>query len=158
LYWAYRGISDPLAHRHYDTFELPEPTDKQGLLAQLLPQRLAISFSTDREGNIASPLVKDVVFTRMAGGDCTNPAFRQRCTGTFTSNGITTVVVGKDSDGQLTLTVGNQRTYKLRPYQGRTFVVGELEGFRAEFQVGPNGTVDEVIFHQPNGTFVAPRA
>jgi CubicO group peptidase (beta-lactamase class C family) len=44
LHWAYRGISEPLAHRHYDTFELPEPTDKQGLLAQLLPQRLAISF------------------------------------------------------------------------------------------------------------------
>src|SRR5215470_7019851 len=24
LNWAYRGTSEPLAHRHYDTFELPE--------------------------------------------------------------------------------------------------------------------------------------
>jgi Domain of unknown function (DUF3471)/Beta-lactamase len=24
LNWAYRGMSEPLAHRHYDTFELPE--------------------------------------------------------------------------------------------------------------------------------------
>ena len=164
LNWAYRGMYEPLAHRHYDTFELPEAPDKQGLLAQLLPDRLAISFSTDREGNIASlaapfePLVKDIIFTRLAVGDCTNPAFRQYCTGTFRLQGITTVVVGQDNDGQLTLTVGSQPTYKLRPYQVRTFVIDELEGFRVEFHLGPDGKADELIFHQPNGTFVARRA
>jgi hypothetical protein len=71
LNWAYRGMSEPLAHRHYDTFELPEPAGGQSLVAALLPDRLAISFSTDRDGNIASvaapfePLVKDIVFTRV---------------------------------------------------------------------------------------------
>src|SRR6516162_4271055 len=116
LNWAYRGMSEPLAHRHYDTFELPEAPDR------LLPDRLAISFSTDREGDIASlaapfePLVKDIVFTRIPSGDCTNPAFRQHCTGSF-SHGGTTAVVGQDNDGQLTLTVGSQPTYKLRPYR-----------------------------------------
>jgi CubicO group peptidase (beta-lactamase class C family) len=158
LNWAYRGMSEPLAHRHYDTFELPEAPDR------LLPDRLAISFSTDREGNIASlaapfePLVKDVVFTRIPAGDCTNPAFRRRCTGTFRLHGITTVVVGQDNDGQLTLTVGSQPTYKLCPYQSRTFVIDELEGFRVEFHLGPDGEVDEFIFHQPNATLVARRA
>jgi CubicO group peptidase (beta-lactamase class C family) len=157
LNWAYRGMSEPLAHRHYDTFELPEAPGR------LLPDRLAISFSTDREGNIASlaapfePLVKDIVFTRIAAGDCTNPAFRQHCTGTF-SHGATTVAVGPDNDGQLALTVGSEPTYKLRPYQGRTFDMGELEGFRVEFHLGPNGEADELIFHLPNGTFVARRA
>jgi CubicO group peptidase (beta-lactamase class C family) len=64
LIWAYRGMSTTLAHRHYDTFELPEAPDR------LLPDRLVISFATDREGNVASlaapfePLVKDIVFTR----------------------------------------------------------------------------------------------
>jgi hypothetical protein len=157
LNWAYRGMSELLAHRHYDTFELPEAPRR------LLPDRLAISFSTDREGNIASlaaplePLVKDIVFTRIPAGDCMNPAFRQRCAGTF-SRGVTTVVVGHDNDGQLTLTWGSQPTCKLRPYQSRTFVIVELEGFRVEFHLGPDGTVDELIFHQPNGTFVARRA
>jgi CubicO group peptidase (beta-lactamase class C family) len=157
LNWAYRGMSEPLAHRHYDTFELPEAPDR------LLPDRLALSFSTDREGNIASlaapfePLVKDIVFTRTAAGDCTNPAFRQHCTGTF-SQGATTVVVGQDNDGQLTLTVGSQPTCKLRPYQGRTFVIDEPGGFRVEFHRGPDGEVDELFFHQPNGTLVARRA
>jgi CubicO group peptidase (beta-lactamase class C family) len=157
LNWAYRGMSEPLAHRHYDTFELPEAP------GHLLPDRLAISFATDREGNIASlaapfePLVKDIVFTRMPGGDCTNPAFRQKCTGTF-SHGGTTVVVGRDNDRQLTLMVGSQPTCKLRPYQSRTFVIDEIEGFRVEFHLGPDGEADELFFHQPNGTLAARRA
>ena len=157
LNWAYRGMSEPLAHRHYDTFELPEAPNR------LLPDRLTISFSIDREGDIASlaapfeQLVKDIVFTRTAAGDCTNPAFRQRCTGTF-SQGITTVVVGQDNHGQLTMTVGSQATCKLRPYQSRTFIIDESEGFRVEFHLGTDGEVDELLFHQPNGTFVARRA
>jgi len=157
LNWAYRGMSEPLAHRHYDTFELPEAPGR------LLPDRLTISFSADREGSIASlaapfePLVKDIVFTRIPAGDCTDPAFRQHCTGAF-SYGGTTVVVGQDNDDQLTLTVGSEPTRKLRPYQGRTFVIDELEGFRVEFHLGSDGEVGELFFHQPNGTFVARRA
>ena len=158
LNWAYRGMSEPLAHRHYDTFELPEAPGR------LLPDRLAISFFTDREGDLASlaapfePLVKDIVFTRIPAGDCTNPAFREHCTGTFSLHGFTTVVVAQDSDGQLTLTIGNQPTYKLGPYQSQTFVIAELVGFQVEFHLGPHGKADELIFHQPNGTFVARRA
>jgi CubicO group peptidase (beta-lactamase class C family) len=157
LQWAYRGMAEALAHRHYDTFELPEAPGR------LLPDRLAISFSTDREGNIVSlaapfePLVRDIVFTRIPAGDCMDPAFRQACIGTF-SHGVTAVVVGHDNDGQLTLAVGSQPTWKLRPYQGRTFVIAELEGFRVEFRRYPDGAVDELIFHQPNGTFAARRA
>ena len=76
LNWAYRGMSEPLAHRHYDPFELPEAPGR------LLPDGLAISFSTDRESNIVSlavpfePLVKDIIFRRIAGGDCTSPDLR----------------------------------------------------------------------------------
>jgi Domain of unknown function (DUF3471) len=160
LHWAFRGMSGLLAHRHFDTFELPEAPESPG---GLLPGQLAISFFTDREGSIASlaapfePLVKDIVFTRLAGGDCMNPAFRQHCTGTF-SHGVTPIVVGQDNDGQLTLTVGSQPTYKLRPYQSRTFAVDQLEGFRVEFHFSPAGEVDELFFHYQNGTFVARRA
>ena len=42
--------------------------------------------------------------------------------------------------------------------QSRTFVIDELEGFRVEFLLGPDGKVDEMFFHQPNGTFVGRRA
>jgi tetratricopeptide (TPR) repeat protein len=72
LHCAFRGMSDPLVHRHYDTFELPEAPESPG---GLLAGQLTLSFSTDREGNIASvavpfePLVKDIAFTRIAAGE-----------------------------------------------------------------------------------------
>jgi len=74
LHWAFRGMSEPLTHRHYDTFELPEAPESPG---GLLPGQLTLSFSTDREGNIASvavpfePFVKGIAFTRIAAGDRT---------------------------------------------------------------------------------------
>jgi hypothetical protein len=103
------------------------------------------------------PLARDVVFTRNPAGDCTHVAFRQQCVGTY-HHGATPVVVAQDSNGQLTLTVGSQPTRKLRPYQGRTFVIAELEGFRMEFHLASEGKVDELLLHQPNGTFLARRA
>jgi hypothetical protein len=81
LHWSWRGMFAAMIHRHYETFELPEG------LHPLLPDRLAITFPTDREGNIVSlsaplePMVKDIVFARVADGDCTDAAFRARCVG-----------------------------------------------------------------------------
>jgi CubicO group peptidase (beta-lactamase class C family) len=68
LHWSWRGMSAGLIHRHFETFELPEG------LHPLLPYRLAITFLTDREGDIVSlsaplePMVKDIVFVRGAAG------------------------------------------------------------------------------------------
>jgi CubicO group peptidase (beta-lactamase class C family) len=157
LHWAYRGLAAPLEHRHYDTFELPE------IPHRLHPDRLAISFAVDRDGNIASlsapfePMVKDIVFVRVAAGEGMDEVFRKSCVGRF-SHGAMTHVVAQDADGQLLLTPSNQPTYRLRPYQGRIFRIVELEGFRVEFRRGPEGTVDDLIFHQPNGTFLARRS
>jgi hypothetical protein len=65
--------------------------------------------------------------------------------------------VSQGADGHLTLKPEFQPTYHLRPYQGTLFSIRELEGFRVEFRRGPAGTVDELVFHQPNGTFIAER-
>ena len=155
LHWSWRGMSELMTHRHYETFELPEAPDR------LLPDRLAITFLTDREGNIVSlsaplePMVKDIVFVRLAAGDCTDAAFRARCVGIF-KTGPMTHRVTLDAEGQLVLEPDNQRPYRLAPHHGRSFRIVELEGFVVEFR--SEGTiVDEMIFHQPNGTFVARR-
>jgi hypothetical protein len=68
-----------------------------------------------------------------------------------------THVVSLDADGQLTLKPDYQPLYHLRPYQGGIFTIVELEGFRVEFRRGSDGTVHELVFHQPNGTFIARR-
>jgi hypothetical protein len=76
LHWSWRGMSAVMAHRHYETFELPEYKDR------LLPDFLSVTFLTDREGNVVSlstplePTVKDIVFARLAAGECTDVGFR----------------------------------------------------------------------------------
>jgi hypothetical protein len=149
-------MSATLEHRHYDTFDLPEAPER------LLPDRLPITFATDREGNIGrlsapfEPLVRDIVFERVASGDCTDVAFRQACTGVF-RHGPLASVVAQDAEGQLTLSPANQPTYRLRPFRDRIFGIVELPGFRVEFRRAADGAVDELIFHQPDGTFLAQR-
>ena len=156
LHWAYRAFSAPLSHRHYETFEVPR------LPYELNPDRLAITFTTDRDGNVASlsaqlePLVGDIVFTRVPAGECMDAAFREACVGRY-RHGSITHVVSKEADGQLTLKPDYQPLYHLDAYQGGIFRIIELEGFRVEFRRGPDGGVQELVFHQPNGAFIAQR-
>jgi hypothetical protein len=156
LHWRFHGLSGELTHRHYDVFEVPENP------MMLSPDLLAITFGYDRDGHISrlsaplEPLVADVVFGRIAGGDVLDPAFRESCAGTY-QNGPIKHVVALDADGQITLSPTGQPTYLLVPYQNCTFTIKELEGFRVEFQRNEAGVVDTIIFHQPNGTFLARR-
>jgi CubicO group peptidase (beta-lactamase class C family) len=68
LHWSWRGLFAAMAHRHYETFELPDVPDRH------VPDRLPITFLTDRDGNIVSlsaplePTVRDIVFTRLPTG------------------------------------------------------------------------------------------
>lgn len=155
LQWSWRGMFTTLQHRHYETFELPEAPGR------LLPERLAITFLTDRDGNIVNlsaplePMVKDIVFVRLAAGDCTDTAFCERCIGIFKSSD-TTHRVTLNAQRQLVLKPDNQPAYRLAPQEGRRFRIVELEGFFVEFR-GKGTLIDEVMFHQPNGTFLAER-
>ena len=121
-----------------------------------------ISFTTDRDGNIASlsaqlePLVADIVFTRAPSGDCMDPAFRAACVGHYT-RGDATQVVARGCRGPAHAEDPVRAALPLRPYQGATFAIVRLDGYRVEFRRAQSGTVDELVYHQPNGTFVAKR-
>ncbi|MBH5402152.1 serine hydrolase [Bradyrhizobium sp. CNPSo 4010] len=155
LHWAWRGMGAQLSHWHFETFVTPEIVD------QLHPDNLPITFQTDREGNIVhlsvplEPTVKDIVFQRQAAGDCLDPAFRARCVGHFQSGAITHRVT-LDSEGRLILKPDFQPAYRLEPQQGRRFRIVELAGFAVEFR-GEGESIGQIVFHQPNGTFLADR-
>jgi CubicO group peptidase (beta-lactamase class C family) len=154
LCWSWRGMAAALEHRHYETFELPEAPDR------LLPDHLAITFLTDREGDVVSlsaplePMVKDIVFTRRPSGECLDAAFRARCAGRYRS-GATIHTVTLDPSAPLVLKSDNQPVYRLLPAQGRRFRIAELDGHTVEFR--GETSIDEMIFHQPNWTFAAAR-
>jgi hypothetical protein len=82
-----------------------------------------------------------------------DPAFRES---TY-QNGPIKHVVALRADGKITSSPTGQPTYLLVPYWDRTFTIKELEGFRVEFRRNEAGVVDTIIFHQPNGTFLARR-
>lgn len=155
LHWSWRGMGAPLSHWHFETFVTPEIID------QLHPDNLPITFQTDREGNIVhlsvplEPTVKDIVFERRAAGDCMDPAFRERCAGHFKSGAVNHNVT-LDAEGRLILKTDFQRAHRLEPQQGRRFRIVELDGFAVEFR-GENGGIDRIVFHQPNGVFIADR-
>ncbi|UPK24695.1 serine hydrolase [Bradyrhizobium sp. 195] len=155
LRWSWRGMSAPLSHRHFETFITPE------IIGKLHPDNVPITFHTDRDGNIVhlsvplEPMVKDIVFERRAAGDCMDPAFRARCAGHFRSGGVNHHV-SLDADGRLILKPDFQPAYRLEPQQGRRFRIVELDGFAVEFR-GDDGKIDQIVFHQPNGVFVADR-
>jgi CubicO group peptidase (beta-lactamase class C family) len=155
LQWSWRGMAATLVHRHYETFQIPEA------VGRLMPDNLPLTFLTDRDGSLVSlsaplePMVKDIVFTRQASGECLDPAFRARCVGQFKS-GAAMHRVTLDPQGQLVLKPDHQPAYRLEPLQGRRFRIVELEGFVVEFRE-QGSDVSEIVFHQPNGTFVAAR-
>ena len=66
-------------------------------------------------------------------------------------------VQGEPVRYEVTLEPNNQPAYRLAPLQGRRLRIVELEGFVVEFR-GDGAAIEEVIFHQPNGTFIARRA
>lgn len=155
LLWFWRGMAAELTHRHYETFELPEQTEC------LVPPNLAITFLTDRDGEVVSlsaqlePMVKDIVFIRNASGPCAEAEFRTRCVGRFKGGSITHNVT-LDGNGQLELKPDHQPNYSLIPHVGHKFRIGLLDGFFVEFR-GDGDVPDTVVFYQPNGTFIAKR-
>ncbi|MDF0494930.1 hypothetical protein [Bradyrhizobium yuanmingense] len=61
-----------------------------------------------------------------------------------------------DSKGRLILKPDFQPAYRLEPQQGRRFRIVDLEGFAVEFS-GEGESIGQIVFHQPNGTFLAER-
>jgi CubicO group peptidase (beta-lactamase class C family) len=153
---TYNRITAPLGHFHYDVFQAPEdPLDPF--------EEMKVRFITGVDGNIESisvpfePAVKEIVFTRRAGKEMRQKSFLEPFTGVYQigRQAITVALRGEDT---LTLTVPGQPVYELVPREGTTFDLKGISGFSAEFRKDESGAWNELVLHQPNGTFVAKRA
>lgn len=145
----------PLKHFHYDIFESPEDP--------LNPfENTKITFLYNKSGDIdrvaipLEPNVGDIVFARVADESMKQKSFLQAFVGQY-ELGATTVAVALKGDSALTLTVPGQPTYELVPTRGTSFDIKGLNGYSVEFKKDAAGAVAEVVFYQPNGTFVAKR-
>ena len=152
---SFSGLTAPLAHFHYDVFELPDDP-----LNPLQGQK--VSFATDANGLVSElriplePSVSDIRFSRAADPTMTTRAFLEPLAGDYEISG-TVATVALQGDSSLTLTVPGQPTYTLVPLQGTSFSIKGMSGYTVEFKRSPAGAVTEVFFYQPNGTFAAKR-
>ena len=146
-------FESPLAHYHYDIFQL-----NTEVLGQEVKQKVA--FATDLKGNISSlsvqleASVKDIVFIRAVEKKMTERSFLEKFVGEFELSGVTMKVTLKN-DKTLALSVPGQPEYELVPYRGTEFNLKGMQGFSVEFRSDAAGAVTEAVFHQPNGTFTA---
>ncbi len=148
---TFNRLTSPLKHFHYDIFEVPEnPLDPF--------EKAKVQFLMNTRGEIdrvlapLEPNVKEIVFTRKAAQQMRERSFLEPLAGEYVL-GALTVTVTMQGDDTLIVTVPGQRPYELVPRTGTTFDLKGLTGFSVEFKKD----TAELVFYQPNGTFVAKR-
>lgn len=145
------SLEFPLAHFHYDIFELK--VEEFGLTQK-------ISFFTDLKGNISSfsvqlePSLDPIVFNRMPEKKMMEKSFLEKFVGKYEIQNAEVNVFLK-AEKTLVLSAPGQPEYELVPYKGTEFNFKGLQGFSVEFMMDEKGAVFEAVFKQPNGVFTA---
>ncbi|MDX2016163.1 MAG: serine hydrolase [Planctomycetota bacterium] len=158
---TYNGMTVPIAHRHYDVFELdPAPgTMESGF------KGLAVRFFMDEDGAINTLKIRleamtpEVEFRRVPEPRLSDAAFTKALAGKYAFTGGTGEVI--DSAGALKLVMPGQPTYDLDPLAGPAgevrYAIRGLPGFVIRFVLSAEGNVTGLESRQPNGTFEATR-
>lgn len=147
----FNSLDCPLKHYHYDIFEAE---------IEKFDLSMKVSFSTNVRGDIdgfsapLEPLVKDIVFKRVARKEMTEKSFLEQFVGDYELMGMTMTVSLKGGKA-LSVAVPGQPDYELEPYKGTEFHLKGLSGFSVEFKRDQTGKVTEAILAQPGGVFTA---
>ncbi|MCR4397251.1 MAG: DUF3471 domain-containing protein, partial [Candidatus Saccharicenans sp.] len=123
LSFTYNGITTPLEHWHYETFnglQAEDPTFKD----------MKLTFQTDVNGNVAAvaapfePTADLIVFQKKPDEKYYNPTFLKKFAGKFT---LLDQVISVDLKGDiLTMTVPGQPVYELVPVPGDEFTLKQI--------------------------------
>jgi hypothetical protein len=152
---TFNGLSAPLKHFHYDVFEVSDdaidfPSTK-------------LTFHTNLQGDIDSfsapfeSTVHEIVFTRAPDRSVLQKTVLEPLAGQY-QLGPAVASVALRGDNAITLVLAGQPAYELVPTGGLKFLVKGLTGYSVEFKKNDGGVVDQLVFYQPNGTFVAKRS
>jgi CubicO group peptidase (beta-lactamase class C family) len=143
-----------MEHWHYDVFHAENKT---------LEADMMLNFQTDLNGSVfqfnvnLDPSAADVVFTKAASANLSDPAFLDRLTGKYAFNKEAINITIERRNKTLYATVPGQPVYTLEPYQGTEFKFKGLNGFSIEFTIPEKGKVMEASVIQPNGVFKVTR-
>ena len=150
-----------LNHVHYDVFEPFEITETG--IDTTGSGGLRLNFSTNDGGDISDVKMKvegaledPIVFKHTPSTIEVDKATLETYVGDYELAGTVIKVYTKNED-TLYLFVAGQPEYELLATAKHKFSFKILEGFKVEFLETENGTINEVMLIQPNGTFKATR-
>lgn len=154
LTFTYNGITTPLEHWHYETFnggEADDPTFKDSKL----------TFRTDAKGSVAEitapfePSADEIIFNKKPDARFFDPEYLKQFTGQYKLLSQTfTVNLKGDS---LTLHVPGQPLYDLVPDLGGEFFFKQFKIISLRFIMDEQGNVTKFEMYQPGGVFEAER-
>ncbi len=148
LYFSYHTFESVLKHYHYDVFE-PEQEPIDGM---------KLSFYNNSKGEIdkvtslLEPSVKEIEFIRAVETKNTDYS---KYTGSYLLNDTVAEVTVR-GEKTLILSVPGQPAYELAAKAKDEFDIKGLSGYSVSFNISGD-KASEIVFHQPNGTFIAKR-
>lgn len=161
LFSALNGKTQYLSHFHYDTFEFIDVNDGK-VDTTGIGNSIKITFSTNTVGDIdygrvaAEALVDPIPFKRTPNTIDIDAETLEQYVGKYDLMGTEIKAYIKD-ENVLYVFVPRQPEYALIPTAKHKFNFKALEGFKVEFIVAEDGSIKEVKFIQPNGTFIGKR-
>jgi CubicO group peptidase (beta-lactamase class C family) len=154
LVFTYNGITTPLEHWHYESFNAKRAEDPTF-------EDTKITFRTNVNGFVAAleipiePTLEETVFKKKPDAKYFNAAYLARFAGKYTLiNDSFTVSLKGDS---LTLFLPGQPEYDLVPVLGDEFIFKQVKIISVKFLTDENDNVIAAEFIQPNGVFEAKR-
>ncbi|WP_431106702.1 serine hydrolase [Winogradskyella poriferorum] len=158
LFTEFNGHKQYLNHFHYDTFEVLDYEEGKADTTAI-GNSIKVTFTTNTTGDIdylktdIEQMTDAIAFKRTPNTLDVDAKTLEQYVGTYDLMGTEIKAYIKD-ENVLYVFVPGQPEYELTPTALHKFNFKVLEGFKIEF-VETDGTIDQVMFIQPNGTFVA---
>jgi len=154
LAWVYNGITTPLEHWHYETFNGLRADDPTF-------ENFKITFGTGVSGRVdwleaqMEPMLEALRFARKADARLFDPAYLSRFVGRYALPGQTATVQLKGDS--LTLILPGQPEFDLLPQPGDEFVFKQAPIARVRFLTDDKGSVTALELNQGGAIFEAKR-
>jgi hypothetical protein len=154
LAFSYNGITTPLEHWHYETFNGQKAVDPTF-------SDFKITFSTDVNGKVAAleaqmeATLEALVFRKKPAARLSDPAYLKKFVGRYTLLDQTITVSLKGSS--LKLVFPGQPEYDLLPGLDEEFTLKQAKIITFRFKTDAKGDVAVLEIIQPGGIFEAKR-
>jgi len=148
LFYSYHTFESVLEHYHYDVFR-PELEPIEGMKLTFYNNSKG---EIDKVTSLLEPTVKEIEFIRDAE---TKGSDFSKYLGNYELNDMIATVALR-GEKTLILTVPGQPVYELATVTENEFDIKGLNGYSVSFNI-KGDKANEIVFHQPNGTFTAKR-